>query len=246
MSLGKNVGAVFLGLVLAIPSAFGHTRARESTEVIFDGEPTLVFFSDGDTFRILVNQEEKKNRIKSSSVRIVGFNCLENYGPVHEFGGQSTKELYENSKAATDAARKGGWNCESTGAVDVYGRLLATCDDLGVALIRKGLAHVYSTDEKPGLKKFITAQRYAQRNKLGMWKSGIPEYIITSLHSAEEGAKKTYNRMISSADGSSKSWLHRDSYETCTKVCREGSCMVYVPYVSRYGTNRPECLRKSQ
>ncbi|HXW59948.1 MAG TPA: nuclease, partial [Myxococcota bacterium] len=104
--------------------------------------------------------------------------------------------------------------------------------------------HAFSVDGKQAQKKYLAKQRQAQNQGLGMWAGGVPEYIITSLHSASEGARRTYNRLISTYDGSSYKMAHEDEYGTCESVCieQDNSCMIYVPYNSRYGSNRSSCL----
>lgn len=208
-----------------------------TTEITLDGKKTPVYFNDGDTFKIL----EGKN--KNSSVRIAGFNALETYGPVHGWEKNTPEYLYDVSSRATKAAQNGSWNCNLEGGKDAYNRLLANCDDLAGSLISQGLAHAYSVDGEPAKKEYLTKQKSAQRKKLGMWKGGTPEFIITSLHSIDEGAKDNYNRLISATDGHTEKWSHKDSYDTCENVCLDkDSCMIYVPFGQRYSKNKPECL----
>lgn len=209
-----------------------------TTTVVLNGEVMTANFNDGDTFKIQDGSYAK------SRVRVAGYNALENVGKVHLFADSSAEYLFEIANKATQLARNGKWHCVTEGEKDRYGRIVATCDDLAIALIEAGYAHAYSMDETPAERAYIRAQKKAQRGAKGMWKYGIPEYIITSLHSADEGAQKTYNRLISTADGHTEQWFHEDSYETCEIVCADDdSCMVYVPFEERYGSNRAECLR---
>ena len=185
-------------------------------------------------------------------MRIAGFNAPESCGPVHEWEGNSPVEIYEIANRATDAVRNGSWSCVLEKEKDSYGRLLATCDDLAIALIEKGLAHAYSVDENDAKKTYLESQTQAQKDKIGMWRDGVPEYIITSLHSANEreqasGDKEqaTYNRLINTKTGATKKMYHHNNYATCEKVCLENekSCMIHVPYHDRYGSKRPGCLK---
>jgi endonuclease YncB( thermonuclease family) len=199
----------------------------------------MVYFNDGDTFKIL----DGKHR--GLRARVTGLNSLETYGPVHQWQNSDADYLFTIAKRATEMVQTGSWTCLLEGGADGYGRLLARCDDLALALIKDGLAHAYSIDEKPALRIYLTAQKEAQAKGLGMWKSGVPNFIITSLHSANESDLPPYNRVISTSDGHSEKWQHERNYETCEKVCQpdEPSCMVYVPIDQRYGSSRASCLR---
>jgi micrococcal nuclease len=212
--------------------------ATKESKITLDGKNTRVFFNDGDTFKVL------NGKYENSRIRIGGYNTLETYGPVHSWVDNTPEDLFEVAIAATHIAQKGKWNCQIQDGVDAYGRHIARCDDLALELLRKGLAHAYSVDKKKAYKKYLKGQALAQKEGLGLWAGGIPDEIITSLHSAEEGAEHTYNRLISTKDGSSTMVEHEKSYATCEKVCIEqgNSCMIYVPYNERYGRNRSECL----
>jgi len=212
------------------------------SSMTLDGKKTSVSFNDGDTFKILSGE------YKGRRARVVGLNAPETYGPVHEWAKASADYLYKISKEATQVAQDGAWNCKLEKGQDAYGRFLAQCDDLAKALIIMGLAHAYSVDTKPALKSYVTHQNKAQKAEAGMWKYGVPDYVLTSIHSADEGAKKTYDRAISTRDGSSLLIKHEKIRKTCEKVCIEqgSSCMVFVPFTLRYGSNKPECLYVKQ
>lgn len=103
---------------------------------------------------------------------------------------------------------------------DTYGRVLWLCEDLAVDQIRKGLAHAMSINEKPAHAKFLAAQQEAIALRRGMWAHGVPAYLVTSLHSSEEDwPSRTYNRLVSTADGHSAGWKHEESYDECAEVC---------------------------
>jgi hypothetical protein len=128
------------------------------------------------------------------------------------------------AKVATHVARHGVWNCETDGKKDGYGRMLLHCKDLAKALILRGLAQVMSVDDKPGDSELVAAQQDAVKNRRGMWAHGVPDFVLSSLHSTSEGGGKdgkTYNRLISSWDGHSEKWIHEDNYAECAKVCRD-------------------------
>jgi micrococcal nuclease len=229
-----------LSMAICILSTLAYARIKETqTTVTLNSVKTTVHFVDGDTFRIL------DGNMKDSLVRILGINTLETYGPVHAWTHNTPSYLLDIARLATTLAQKGTWNCVTKNNNDTYGRLLVTCDDLSVALIKAGYAHAYSINSTPAKKQYLTIQKEAQNNQIGMWKYGIPKFVITSLHSADEHNKKPYNRLISTEDGRSKIWHHHESYGPCQKVCLadDDSCMVYVPFEQRYARNRPECLR---
>ena len=66
--------------------------AEPASQVFLNGVPTPVFFNDGDSFRIL------EGPLKGTKARLAGFNTLESYGPVHQWGGWHAKELYAIAK----------------------------------------------------------------------------------------------------------------------------------------------------
>lgn len=232
-----------LWMMLCTIPAFAHItpfifNGQLASNIYINGQLTTVAFNDGDTFKI------KDGDLKQLRVRVVGINALENYGPVHQWAGNSPEYLFQIAKEATQMANRGGWHCDISEEKDIYGRLLAICDDLSLELIHNGLAHAYSITDEPARADYVQKQQQAQLAKAGMWKFGIPRFILTSLHSADE-AQSSYNRSISAANGHSVSYHHHEHYLTCQMVCLDDddSCMVYVPYEKRYGSKRPECLR---
>lgn len=231
--------ARFLLCMMASTYLCAAPTPKISTQITLNGEEMSAYFNDGDTFKILDGE------MKDTRVRIAGYNTLETYGPVHQWMDNRATYLHGLANDATRMAQGGEWNCTSDNRKDAYGRLLAFCDDLALALIDAGLAHAYSIDDHAADRKYISSQRTAISKKLGIWKYGVPEYIVTSLHSADEGEGAHFNRLISTVDGHTKKWAHNESYRTCQVVCVEDetSCMVYVPFEKRYGSKRPDCLR---
>lgn len=227
-------------MVCLLSACFLHAEIKiekKATTVTINDERVSVYFNDGDTFKVL------DGSYKKSRVRIVGINTLENYGPVHSFMQNSADYLLSIAHAATGHVRKGSWHCIISEERDTYNRLLATCDDLARSLLEAGLAHAYSIDESPANQDYLRSQTKAQRKRVGMWKGGVPDFIITSLHSVSEGYDDSYNRLISAFDGHSEKWYHGQSYGTCENVCLDDDvCMIYVPFKLRYGNKRPECL----
>jgi micrococcal nuclease len=216
------------------------------TQIELNGELTQVYFNDGDTFRV------SEGPLKGKSSRLHGYNTLESYGPIHRWGTFSRQELFQNANDATQLARKGGWHCKTENSVDTYGRLLTTCQDLALELIGEGLAHAMSVTDQPADAALVQKQQEAILARRGMWSKGVPAYVVSSLHSVDEGKNQgeTYNRAVSTEDGHSFLMMHKSSYKDCEEVCyaptsgSEASCMLYVKFENRYGPKRPSCLRR--
>lgn len=203
-----------LGVALAVPST---PRAGEpQTKVTINGKMAPVFFNDGDSFRVLAGT------YTGTRARLAGFNTLESYGAVHQWGEWKAKELYTIAKMSTLFARRGTWSCETDGKTDTYGRMLLWCPDLADAMVRGGYAHVMSIDDTPGRAELLEAQREAIENRRGIWAHGVPDFILTSLHSVEEDTdgSGTYNRLVSTDDAHSVKWKHRNKYAECDNVCQ--------------------------
>lgn len=206
-----------------------------STPVNLDGKDILVYFNDGDTFQFQINNQK-------TSARLEGFNALESYGPVHQWGAWTAEELYDNAKAATKNARAGNWHCHTAGPSDTYGRAIIDCPDLAQDQIQKGLAHAMFVNKKNTHQELLTIQAAAIHSKVGMWKKGVPDFILTSAHS------KAYDRFVSVLDGHSIVRNHINAYETCEIVkyspnkAQIASSLVYIPFEKRYGPARAICL----
>lgn len=217
------------------------TRLSKTSWLTLDGHKLRVYWVDGDTFRIV--GRSKFGRFKA---RLQQFNTLESYGPVHKWGKWTAQELKQNADDATRAARAGSWHCQTRSKKDRYGRVLLACTDLAKHLIARGLAHVYSI-KGPGDKTLLKLQLQAQQKRLGMWAKGVPPYLVTSLHSIDEPYSRrkgvAYNRLISTSTGASKKVRHKKRYTSCSWVCLQQSCLLYVPYKQRHGRRRARCLR---
>lgn len=204
-------------LVLATVAAVGGTAdASGYTRVFVNGVPVPVHFNDGDSFRVFDGE------YRGSQCRLAGFNTLESFGPGHQWGDWHPYELYINAKQATYNGRDGVWHCTTDGSRDTYGRVLMICPDLAIDQIRKGLAHAYEV-EGASPPEYLRAQQEAIRHRRGMWAHGVPDYIMTSIHSADEdpGREWHYNRLISTRDGHSESMRHQETYSECEWVCDE-------------------------
>ena len=195
-----------------------------------------VRWSDGDSFKF------QSGPHKGSGVRLQDFNTLESYGPVHRWGKWTAQELYDIARTSKGLGAEGVWNCSAAGEKDGYGRLLVSCPDAARALIAAGHAHAFGVEGTPD-PSLMSVQKKAQRQGKGIWKKGVPDRLLTSLHSADEGSG--YNRTVDTSAGSSSVRSHDETYEICQEVCeglkQGGSCMTYVPYKMRY-RNKPDCL----
>lgn len=227
------------GLVLVLAAACSgmHGKTEDVSTLTIDGEELEVFWNDGDSFKILETGGEQK------SVRLMGYNTLENHGPVHRWGDWTAIELFGIANEATAAAAAGEWTCTTDGSLDRYQRSLVTCDDLILYMVETGLGHLFKIDEVANEKE-LEAQRSAQQRGVGMWAKGLPEFIVTSVHSAAEAddGRGVFNRTISTVDGHSEQIHHEEIYGECQEICLRGSCMVYVPYERRWGEDKAGCL----
>jgi endonuclease YncB( thermonuclease family) len=206
-------------LLLATALAFTHNGTAEeiATRVSLNGIPTPVYFNDGDSFRVLAGP------LAGTTARLSGFNTLESFGPAHRWGSWHAYELYINAKMATLNARWGTWHCNSDLSRDTYGRILWDCPDLAVDQIRKGLAHAMNVDDTPAREEYLRAQAEAIAEHRGMWAHGVPEFVLTSTHSADEDPSRDwhYDRRVSTRFGHSESVRHRNTYLECQMVCHD-------------------------
>ncbi len=211
----QRAGSLALALALLLCPERESAAGESQTKIILNGKPVPVHFNDGDSFRVLAGE------FKDAKARLSGYNTLESYGAVHQWGSWDAHELYVIAKMGTYNGRDGVWECETDGATDTYGRILVWCPKLAEDQIRKGYAHALSIDDNPGRPELIEAQREAIANRRGIWAHGVPDFILTSLHSEEEDVEDrgTYNRLVSTADGHSVMWRHDAHYDECGRVC---------------------------
>ncbi|MBE2251628.1 MAG: thermonuclease family protein [Myxococcus sp.] len=211
--------------------------------VLINGEQVEVKWSDGDSFKF------KSGKYEGRGTRLVGFNTLEAYGPVHRWGTWTPQELFALAESSSQVAGDTVWTCTTDGKVDGYGRVLVDCPDLAEEMIRQGQALAYAV-EGTSPERLLAAQREAMAAGRGMWARGVVKGVITSLHSAgEDGGDDeagAYNRVVDTRTGSATKRAHQKKYATCEEVCEttdgDVSCMVYVPFKHRY-KNKPDCLK---
>ena len=220
------------------PAAAPITSEAWPSVVELDGVLVAARWDDGDTFS---SPREGQDPLKA---RLAGYNTLESYGPVHRWGDWDPAELHLISEEAGEVAGSQAWACADTGQGGGYGRSLIDCPDLRQELLRRGLAHAFVMKGE-ALPDDLAAQQEAIRTGAGMWARGTPRWLTTSVHSLDEreGQIQTYNRVVSTADGTVEKRMHEESYPSCSEVCPVDSCMIYVPYAQRYGDDRAACLR---
>lgn len=211
--------------------------------ITLNGHPTDVRWSDGDSFNI------KSGPYSGLSSRLVGYNTLEAYGPVHRWGDWTAKELYDIAKKSSAVAAMEEWECTTDGKKEGYGRLLVTCPKLNEHMVREGVATAYAVENTKPQEGLLEIQAQAMKAGAGMWAKGTVNGIITSLHSIDEergSSGKAYNRIVDTRTGSADKRGHERRYNTCEEVCEDidgtKSCMVYVPFENRY-KNKPDCLK---
>jgi len=191
------------------------TQAEPASLVFVNGVPTAVFFNDGDSFRVL------EGPMEGTKARLAGFNTLESHGPVHVWGDWHPKELYAIAKYATLNARRGVWHCESKDMKrDGYGRILFDCPDLRRSQVHNGFAMAMAVGDDAPAPDLLHLQWDAIVHRRGIWAHGVLTFVMTSVHSANEGYEgKTYNRLVSPADGMSDKWHHNIVFGECQKAC---------------------------
>jgi micrococcal nuclease len=211
--------------------------------VILNGEKTAVNWTDGDSFKILEGPHA------GHGTRMVGYNTLEAWGPVHRWGSWTGKELWDIERSDKTLAASGEWKCTTDGKLDGYKRLLIDCPDAAKEMVRQGHAMVYAVEGTKPSDELLKVQREAQEGKVGMWAKGVPRGLVSSVHSlGEEGGHEdvAYNRVVDTRTGEALKRAHHDHYETCQEICIEtegtSSCMTYVPFDRRY-KNKPDCMR---
>jgi micrococcal nuclease len=222
-------------------------KKGEKQQIVLDGMVERVNWSDGDSFRIIGGSRD------GQKARLVGYNTVESYGPVHFWGDAHGWDIYRIHKEATDFVRSEEWDCESDGAADSYGRILVLCKELRRQIVRKGLAHVYAYGSEEADPELLKEQFAAQNDRLGMWKWGVPRGIVTSVHSIDEkrddldfdsptAGKKSYNRIADTATGKTFPVEHDKVFKPCDVFCYWGSCMLFIPFKMRYGDEKPACV----
>ena len=229
--------ALTLGLLLTLKDAAAAPPAR----VTINGSVVDVRWSDGDSLRFL------SGRLRGERARLMGYNTLESYGPVHKWGEWSEWGLYKIAKGAKDVASLEAWECSLDEQKDHYGRYLMRCPKLTERMVSEGVAHIFEVSGDPS-KELLALQQAAIDGRKGMWAKGAPEGLMTSIHSADEPHFKgqpAYNRVANLKTGWANKHFHQDKYQSCQWVCLKGSCMLYVPFKQRYGDARPDCLRWS-
>jgi micrococcal nuclease len=225
----------------AAPAVARRHPGTPPATIVLDGAATAVRWNDGDSFRILDGPHRGRR------ARLAGVNALETHGPVHRWGRWTPEELYALARSTAAIAASRPWACAAQGRSDGYRRLLVACPEAAAALVRRGHAMVYAIDG-PADPALVAEQRAAQRLGAGMWAKGVPDEIVTSVHSADERELRgrPYDRIADTRSGEARARPHHRTYATCEWVCAasgRGSCMRYVPFERRY-RDRPGCLER--
>ena len=239
-----RVLCLLLLTVLAAPlGSPAHAGDGAHDDAAFDGWITLggnrvrVHWDDGDSFTFLSGPR------KGKPTRLIGFNTLESYGPVHRWGDWTAAELWAVAKEAPRFAASKTWECTTQGRKDSYKRLLVECPQLRVDMVGKGLAHIFAYDE-PADPRLLTIQKNARIAERGIWAKGRPEQIVSSVH--DNGGVGASMRIVSGRTGETEMVGNRIEVSMCLEVCHgdqwRGSCMVFVPYKRRYGDHKASCL----
>ena len=157
---------VIAALVFAAAPALARndddSKKSNRVTIILDGTPEHVNFNDGDSFRILDGPR------KGQKARLVGYNTLEAYGPVHFWGDANGWDLYHVNEKDIEVAREGDWECTSLGKADGYGRILVLCPELRKRLVSEGYAHVYAYGDEEPDPELVALMLKAQNERRGM------------------------------------------------------------------------------
>ncbi len=231
-------------LLVALPVLLASPARASDDDPAYDGWITMggnriaVHWDDGDSFTFLSGPR------KGMPTRLVGFNTLESYGPVHRWGDWTAEDLWAVAKESPKFAASATWECTTRGKKDAYKRLLVDCPQLRVDMVGKGLAHVFAYDE-PADPRLLEVQKKARIAERGMWAKGRPEQIVTSVHD-NHGAGGAL-RIVAGRTGETEMVGQAVELSICEEVCHgdpwRGSCMVYVPFKLRYGDHKAECLQ---
>lgn len=242
----KRLVAMAMAMV-SLATVAREPRHDASGTITLNGAPTKVHWSDGDSFKV------RDGPFKGKGTRLVGYNTLEAFGPVHAWGEWKPEELFDIAAASASVAASQLWACTTDGQHDGYGRILVSCPKLTVEMVHLGYGHAYAMDGQPADPAVLEAQRQAQQARRGIWRRGVVKGILTSLHSLGESSEPSatasasaYNRVVDTRTGEAQKRPHRQTYRICEVVCEETegdrSCMVYVPFERRY-RQKPACLR---
>jgi endonuclease YncB( thermonuclease family) len=240
----RLAACILLGLSLHA-GARPHSTRKDKHDALgvirLDGARQAVRWTDGDSFTFTEGER------KGNGTRVMGYNALEAYGPVHQWGRWSPQELFELAKSSSGLAASREWDCTTKGQRDGYKRLLVRCPALALEMVRQGHGLAYAVEDEKADPLLLDAQRQAMAQGRGMWRKGVTYGVLTSVHSVgEDGTDdSTYNRVVDTRTGVAVKRFHGHRYGSCRTVCEltdgQSSCMVYVPFKHRY-RGQPECL----
>jgi micrococcal nuclease len=219
----------------AAPASAGEAGEVDAT-ILLGGRRVEVTWTDGDTLTFRAGPRKGKH------ARLVGYNTLESYGPVHRWGSWSRSELHELALEAGERAAAKEWSCTLGRGKDSYGRLLLDCPEARRALLESGHGHVFAFDD-PADPADLQLQREARIDKRGIWAKGLPETLVTSVRAGADG--QVFLRVVTVRTGETRAMHQRQDYAVCDEICHgpevNGSCMLFVPWELRY-EDKPLCL----
>ena len=227
-----------LAILLCVPGSVLNAGEEASNGLILlRGKATPVVWQDGDTLTFV------KGPLKGKTGRLVGYNTLESYGPVHRWGEWSGQELLGLAVEARRTAASSEWTCTKQKGRASYGRLLIDCPDARAALLETGLAHVFAYEGNPATED-LALQSAARMDSRGIWRKGRPETIISNVSADNSG--RVFLRVVNSRSGKTEVRHQRGDYSICDEICEgpsvSGSCMLFVPYEQRYSASA-SCLQ---
>lgn len=160
-------------------------EAKQATAPLETGAMVqLVRVIDGDTVMV------KDDSGLEATVRVLGIKCFEQIperDPVARFGKASVDEV---SRIASEAPLRVLLN---TPPQDRHGRYIATLyagdTDLGLALVQRGLAMVYTVYPFSSMGYYIQEQTKARTDRRGLWSDPVVTQRADAL--AQEWRKKS-------------------------------------------------------
>ena len=162
---------IIIGLLLAASAFFARGVAQQRAELVdtdaaslSSGQVVELFrVVDGDTVIVRTKKGDKV------VVRLLGIKAFEHHSskdPAAPVGKEAVRALEEVGKAHPLRVMLGPT------PQDRHGRTIATLigqTDVGLALVRRGLALVYSVYPYPALPLYLEAQGEARSRKVGLW-----------------------------------------------------------------------------
>ena len=188
----------------------------QGSSVLLDGQKIQVRWDDGDTFKGKHPETGKK-----ISARLAGYNTLESYGPVHQWGEWSSEELYLLAKEAGRFASAKEWSCSDTGKEEAMAVCWLIAPIFAGRFWIPGWPIHFQSVLLP-VKQILPHSKLPLENKSGIWAKGVPKLLLTSLHSQDEKPDQdAYNRSCVVNTGQCDKVTHTNTYTECQLVCTQ-------------------------